>query len=158
MFKQGTAYHSGTHEFTAGFYWGLCCSIVNFLCRCLSYWPFSFCHCVVCPSLIYRFWLLLGIFKLVLLGVTVETQYFPILLNFTPVSYFYQNTHLLAHPSVSFHIHRLLLNFVYSFCQEYSWNTKQQSSTISSVTRIFKLCMTFKVLKLITWCPSRVFM
>jgi len=48
MFKQGTAYPSGTHEFTAGFYWGLCCSIFNFLCRCLSYWPLSFCHCVVC--------------------------------------------------------------------------------------------------------------
>jgi len=50
-FKQGTVYPSGTHEFTAGFYWGLCCSIFNFLCRCLSYWPLSFCHYVVCHSL-----------------------------------------------------------------------------------------------------------
>ena len=28
-----------------------------FVDRCLSFPPFSFCHCVVCPSLIYRCWL-----------------------------------------------------------------------------------------------------
>jgi hypothetical protein len=30
---------------------------VYFVDRCLSFCPFSFGHCVVCPSLIYGFWL-----------------------------------------------------------------------------------------------------
>jgi hypothetical protein len=32
----------------------LCVCFVN---RCLSFCPFSFGHCIVCPSSIYRFWL-----------------------------------------------------------------------------------------------------
>ena len=37
---------------------------VCFVDRCLSFCAFSFCHCVVCLSSIYRFWLPLCIFKL----------------------------------------------------------------------------------------------
>jgi hypothetical protein len=37
---------------------------VCFVDSCLSFCPFSFGNCVVCPSFIYGFWLHLGIFKL----------------------------------------------------------------------------------------------
>ena len=37
-----------------------------FVDRCLSFCPFSFGHCVVCPSSIYGFGLPFGIFKLFL--------------------------------------------------------------------------------------------
>jgi hypothetical protein len=37
---------------------------VCFVDRCLSFCPFSFGHCVVCPSLIYGFWWPLSVFKL----------------------------------------------------------------------------------------------
>jgi hypothetical protein len=41
---------------------GVCCTRFLVLCACfvdlfLSFWNFSFSHCVVCPSSIYRFWL-----------------------------------------------------------------------------------------------------
>jgi hypothetical protein len=55
----GPAHLSGAPEFTLSFKWGSRCSIFSFLCNAL--WivvcPFSFGHCVVCPS-IYGFWLL----------------------------------------------------------------------------------------------------
>jgi hypothetical protein len=56
-----TAYPSRAPEFTAGFKWGSCYLIFRFMCmflenRCLFFCPFSFGHCVVCPS-IYGFWL-----------------------------------------------------------------------------------------------------
>ena len=43
----GTAYPSGAHKFTPGFYWGSCYSIFSFLCMfcrslCLSFCTFSF--------------------------------------------------------------------------------------------------------------------
>ena len=44
---------------------------VYFVDHCLSFCPFSFGHCFVCPSLIYGFWLLLGIFKLLLFSFTL---------------------------------------------------------------------------------------
>jgi hypothetical protein len=57
----GTAYSFGSAEFTPGFsgvrvtrYLVLCVCFVD---RCLSFCPFSFGHCVVCPSSIYGFWL-----------------------------------------------------------------------------------------------------
>jgi hypothetical protein len=43
----GTAYPSGTHEFTPGFQWGSCYLIIS--CMCM-FSPFSFGHCVVCSS------------------------------------------------------------------------------------------------------------
>ena len=56
----GTAYPSGAPEFTPGFKWDSCYSIFSFMCMfcrsCLSFCPFSFVHCVICPS-IYGFWL-----------------------------------------------------------------------------------------------------
>jgi len=68
----GTAYPSGAHEFDPDFYWVrvtrslvLC---VYFVDRFLSFCTFSFGHCVVCSSSIYRFWLPpFGIYKLFLL-------------------------------------------------------------------------------------------
>ena len=54
------AYPSGTVEVTLGFLWGLYCSIFSFLCdvcRTLSILNLSFNQCIVCPSLIYAFWL-----------------------------------------------------------------------------------------------------
>jgi hypothetical protein len=54
---------------------------VCFVDRCLSYCPFSYGHCVVCPSLIYRFWLplwyLLAIVLSVLLWYT-DSDYLPL--------------------------------------------------------------------------------
>jgi len=49
------------------FYRGSCCSIFSFLCSALQisvcpFFLFSFCHCVVCPS-IYGFWLPLWILQ-----------------------------------------------------------------------------------------------
>ena len=56
----GTVGLSGAPAFTPGFVWGWCCSILRwFVDRCLSFCLFSFGHCVVCPSSIYGFWLLL---------------------------------------------------------------------------------------------------
>ena len=63
----GTAYCSGAHEFTPGFWWGSCHSIFSFMCM------------VVCPSILFLFVIVLailwithydygfGIFKLFLL-------------------------------------------------------------------------------------------
>ena len=54
----GTAYPSGAPEFTPCFQWGSCLQFylcVCFVDRCLSFCPFSFGHCVVCPSSIYGF-------------------------------------------------------------------------------------------------------
>ena len=56
----GTAYPSGAHEFTPVFFsvvrvtrsLDLCVCFVD---RCLSFCLFSFGHCVVCTSSIYRF-------------------------------------------------------------------------------------------------------
>jgi hypothetical protein len=50
---------------------------VCFVNRCLSFCPFSFCHCGVCPSSIYGFWLTLGIFKLFLKRVIINQKYNP---------------------------------------------------------------------------------
>jgi hypothetical protein len=56
------------------FYWDYLMMVIPLLCtklcvcfvdRCLSFWPFSFGHYLVCPS-IYGFWLPFGIFKLFL--------------------------------------------------------------------------------------------
>jgi len=53
--------HLGTLS-SCGFKWGLCGSVLSFLCSILwiVVWPFvlfSFCHCFVCPSAIYGFYL-----------------------------------------------------------------------------------------------------
>ena len=55
----GTAYPSGAHEFTSGFSGvrvtralALCVCFVD---RCLSFNTFSFGHCVVCSSSLYKF-------------------------------------------------------------------------------------------------------
>jgi hypothetical protein len=54
----------------SGFWWDLCCSIFSFLCNAL--WivvcPFSFGHCIVCPS-IYCFWLLLWYLVAIVLSI-----------------------------------------------------------------------------------------
>ena len=59
--EAGIANPSGTPKFTLGFYWGSCCPICSFLCsglvHCLSFCPFSFGHCIVCPFSIVCFWL-----------------------------------------------------------------------------------------------------
>ena len=59
------AYPSEAPEFNPDVLRGSCCSIFSFLCSfldcCLS---LSLGHCVVCPSLICRFWYHFGIFKL----------------------------------------------------------------------------------------------
>ena len=62
----GTAYPSGALVFTS-----ICSGvrvirplIVYVFCRSLSFCTFSFCHCVVCFSTLYRFWLPFDIFKL----------------------------------------------------------------------------------------------
>ena len=52
--RAGTAYPSGAHEFTPVFR-GVRVTqslvlYVRFVDRCLSFYPFSFGHCVVCPS------------------------------------------------------------------------------------------------------------
>jgi hypothetical protein len=59
----GTAHPSGVPEFTPGFsgvrvtrFLVLCVCLVD---RCLCFCPFSFGHCVICPSSICGFWLLL---------------------------------------------------------------------------------------------------
>ena len=39
---------------------------VCFIDRCLSFCPFSFGHCVVCPSSIYGFWLPLGYLRILI--------------------------------------------------------------------------------------------
>jgi hypothetical protein len=54
--EAGTAYHSRAHEFTPLV--GSCCSIFIFLYNvlCVIVCHFSFCHCIVCPS-IRGFWL-----------------------------------------------------------------------------------------------------
>ena len=53
--RTGTAYPSRAPEFNPDFQWGSCYSICSFLCGVL--WivvcPYSFGHCVVCPSSIY---------------------------------------------------------------------------------------------------------
>ena len=55
------------------FQWGPCFSIFSFLCIVLCESLFVclsvcyFCHCIVCPSSIYGFWLPFVIFKLVLM-------------------------------------------------------------------------------------------
>ena len=46
---------------------GLCVCFVN---RFLSFWPFSFGHCVVCSSSIYEFWLPLWYLQNLLWGIT----------------------------------------------------------------------------------------
>ena len=48
---------------------------VCFVDRCLSFWPFSFGHCVVCSSTIYGFWLLLWYLQTLLMHHTC-TQLF----------------------------------------------------------------------------------
>ena len=62
--RKGVTSGAGTaNPFEAtGFLWGSC-SIFSFLCSVLkiivhSICPFSFGHCIFCPSLIYGFWLL----------------------------------------------------------------------------------------------------
>ena len=52
-------------EFTPGFQWRSCCSFFSFLCRVLqiSVCPFSFGHCLVCPSYVYTSDYPFGIFK-----------------------------------------------------------------------------------------------
>jgi hypothetical protein len=57
----GAANPSAAPEFTSGFS-GVCYtrSLVLYECfvdRCLSFYTFSLGHCVVCSSLIYKFWL-----------------------------------------------------------------------------------------------------
>ena len=64
----GTAHPSGAPEFTPQFFSGFCItrSLVLYVCfvdRCLSFRTFSFGHCVVCSSSIYRFWLPLWYLK-----------------------------------------------------------------------------------------------
>jgi hypothetical protein len=53
----GTAYPSGAPEFIFGFEWvRVTRTLVLYVCYvdcCLSFCPFSFGHCDVCPSLIY---------------------------------------------------------------------------------------------------------
>ena len=49
----GTAYPSGARDFTPGFQRGSCYSFCSFMCNVVC--PFSFGHCVVCTSSIYRF-------------------------------------------------------------------------------------------------------
>ena len=44
----------------------LCFYVWCFVNRCLSFCPFSFGHCLVCPSSIYQFWLSLWYLKLFL--------------------------------------------------------------------------------------------
>ena len=55
----GTAYPTAAPEFTPGFSGGrVTRPLVLYVCfvdRCLSFCPFSFDHCVVCPSSIYGF-------------------------------------------------------------------------------------------------------
>ena len=57
----GTAYPSGSPEFTPGFSGvRVTRSLVVYVCfadRCLSFCTFSFGHCIVCSSSIYGFWL-----------------------------------------------------------------------------------------------------
>jgi hypothetical protein len=73
--KQGaeTVDPSGAHEFTPGFSGVLATrSLVLYVCfvdRCLSFWPFSFGHCVVCPSSMY------GIFQLLLKQQQVDKRW-----------------------------------------------------------------------------------
>jgi hypothetical protein len=59
----GTAYPSAAPEFTPVFSWvRVTWSLVVCACfvdRCLSFCSFSFGHCVVCSSSIYRFWSLI---------------------------------------------------------------------------------------------------
>ena len=53
----GTVYPSSAPKFTSRFLSGVR-SLVLYVCfadRCLSFFPFSFVHCVVCPSSIYGF-------------------------------------------------------------------------------------------------------
>ena len=57
----GIAYPSGPPNLNPVFSGG-CVARSLVLCMCFSFCPFSFGHCVVCPSLIYPF----GIFKLFL--------------------------------------------------------------------------------------------
>jgi hypothetical protein len=57
----GAANPSAAPEFTSGFS-GVCYtrSLILYECfvdRCLSFYTFSLGHCVVCSSLIYKFWL-----------------------------------------------------------------------------------------------------
>jgi hypothetical protein len=56
-----TSHPVRAHEFTPGFKWGSCYSVISFQCNVLYIvvCTFSFGHCVVCPSLIYGYWLLL---------------------------------------------------------------------------------------------------
>ena len=66
----GTAYPSGTPEFTPGFSgvrvtWSLVLCVC-FVDSCLSCCPFSFIHCVVCPSSLYGFWLPLWYLQILL--------------------------------------------------------------------------------------------
>ena len=53
----GTAYPSGTPGFTLGFFSGVRVtrSLVSVVDSCLSFSPFSFGHCVFCPSSLYGF-------------------------------------------------------------------------------------------------------
>ena len=55
----GSAFLSGAPEFTPSCKWGSCCPIFSFLYNAswIVVCPFSFGHCIVCPS-IYGFWLL----------------------------------------------------------------------------------------------------
>jgi hypothetical protein len=60
-YKFSLIYSFRASEFTPGFWWGLHCSFFSFLCNVWKIFvcPFSFGHCIVCPS-IYHF----AIFKL----------------------------------------------------------------------------------------------
>jgi hypothetical protein len=75
-FGAGTAYHFRAPEFTLCFYWDSCCSIFSFLCSLL--WIIvctylSFGHCIVLPSLIYGFRLLLWYFQTVIISLFIRS-------------------------------------------------------------------------------------
>ena len=52
---------------TLWFWWGTCCSIVGFLCSMLLT-IVILCHCIVCPFLVYGFWLPLWYLETCLTG------------------------------------------------------------------------------------------
>jgi hypothetical protein len=100
-----TAYPSGAHEVTPGFS-GVRVARYLFLCSVLYIvaCPFSFDHCVVCPSLIYRLWLplwyLLTIVLCVLLRFTDYDYPFGIFWPLCCLSFF--DLQIMITPLVSF--------------------------------------------------------
>lgn len=44
-------YHSVASDVTYGFQWNSCCAVFSFICSALSFCPFSFNNCIVCPSM-----------------------------------------------------------------------------------------------------------